>query len=517
MEQQSPKLIKLRSSFNKNEVDPKTLKQYNDLRNLLSIQKNPQFEDELSNLTMHQQKILNSLRRPNWIEKLQNSSDSKQNRRKNLSNLTPIAKDFTSRNNDPESNLVTQRKTFDRSNMSVLNQTMDYNSIIEPYFSLRKNSHKQPQILKGNNFDQAYMNKESKLIQMKQQIEELKLENDQIKNLNARLVERIDYLQNIIDKEADGTEFYYNYPPKPDEQLLNDVRQMKDRSTLEQNNQTQPEKKQNEQIAKIRKLYDDKIERDKRLAERSYNEMQRSFTLEIDQLQEILSQQCKAHIQLSNQHDNVVSKFNNYYTECDKYIADRELRLKQLKQDNNDLQQNLDQTTNLFNREKMEHEALKQTHSQYLEQYNVMKDENVKLRKEVMMYEEKYKFIDIGKLHEKIQLLTTQLDQSEKQRKRVQYELFDLRDKIFKATSKRISPRSKDFSDTKTQLGFGTSPGKENADHDKQWKGEDQVEETAQAMLEYIHNEISGQFPKGNQLNQWTNYINTQPGLVDEI
>jgi len=31
-----------------------------------------------------------------------------------------------------------------------------------------------------------------------------------------------------------------------------------------------------------------------------------------------------------------------------------------------------------------------------------MKDENVKLRKEVMMYEEKYKFIDIGKLHEKI-------------------------------------------------------------------------------------------------------------------
>jgi len=32
----------------------------------------------------------------------------------------------------------------------------------------------------------------------------LKLENEQIKNLNARLVERVEFLQNIIDKEADG-------------------------------------------------------------------------------------------------------------------------------------------------------------------------------------------------------------------------------------------------------------------------------------------------------------------------
>lgn len=36
-----------------------------------------------------------------------------------------------------------------------------------------------------------------------------------------------------------------------------------------------------------------------------------------------------------------------------------------------------------------------------------MKSENVNLRKEVLMYEEKYKFIDIGKMHEKVQYLTT--------------------------------------------------------------------------------------------------------------
>lgn len=50
----------------------------------------------------------------------------------------------------------------------------------------------------------------------------------------------------------------------------------------------------------------------------------------------------------------------------------------------------------------MEHEALIKTHDTFMEAYNVLHNESIKLRKEIMMYEEKYKFIDISKMHEKV-------------------------------------------------------------------------------------------------------------------
>ena len=50
------------------------------------------------------------------------------------------------------------------------------------------------------------------------------------------------------------------------------------------------------------------------------------------------------------------------------------------------------------------------------------------------MYEEKYKFIDISKMHEKIQFLTSKLDASEQKGKLLEDDLFELRDKILRAT-----------------------------------------------------------------------------------
>jgi hypothetical protein len=46
----------------------------------------------------------------------------------------------------------------------------------------------------------------------------LKREIDQLKNLNKKLVERVELLQSVIDKEASANTFYYNYPPKPEDQ-----------------------------------------------------------------------------------------------------------------------------------------------------------------------------------------------------------------------------------------------------------------------------------------------------------
>ena len=52
-----------------------------------------------------------------------------------------------------------------------------------------------------------------------------------------------------------------------------------------------------------------------------------------------------------------------------------------------------------------------------------------------MDYEVKYKFIDLDKLHERVQFLQVKFEASEHKGKLVENELYDLRDKILKATS----------------------------------------------------------------------------------
>ncbi len=103
---------------------------------------------------------------------------------------------------------------------------------------------------------------------LKQQIAELTSENEQIKDLNRKLIDRIDYLQSVIDEEASGKDFYFSYPPKPDLALM----QTSPRSNLKVDKPLML-KREEEHIMKLRSLYEDRIDRDKRLSDRRYNEM----------------------------------------------------------------------------------------------------------------------------------------------------------------------------------------------------------------------------------------------------
>lgn len=68
--------------------------------------------------------------------------------------------------------------------------------------------------LQATNFDRIYMKKNEDLESLKQQCKTFKTENNQLKKLNEKLMDRIDYLQSFIDKEAAASDFIYNYPPK---------------------------------------------------------------------------------------------------------------------------------------------------------------------------------------------------------------------------------------------------------------------------------------------------------------
>ena len=69
-------------------------------------------------------------------------------------------------------------------------------------------------------------------------------EINQLKKINEKLNDRVDYLQSIIEKEASASTFFYNYPPKADESLKN----------------VSKEKKADNEGQKVKKMYEDMME-----------------------------------------------------------------------------------------------------------------------------------------------------------------------------------------------------------------------------------------------------------------
>ena len=56
-----------------------------------------------------------------------------------------------------------------------------------------------PPMIKGSNLESLFSKKDSSLHELEEKTKELTQENEELKKLNLKLVEKMDYLQNIID------------------------------------------------------------------------------------------------------------------------------------------------------------------------------------------------------------------------------------------------------------------------------------------------------------------------------
>ena len=64
------------------------------------------------------------------------------------------------------------------------------------------------------------------------------------------------------------------------------------------------------------------MERDKRIYDKKFNDMQSSFANETDVLQDMISRQAKDLIIMAKENTVVNDKFNQYYSYCDQYMKD---------------------------------------------------------------------------------------------------------------------------------------------------------------------------------------------------
>ena len=62
--------------------------------------------------------------------------------------------------------------------------------------------------------DSFVKEKQNNIHTMTQQLKDLIRERDQLKKLNEKLVQKVDELQAMLEKEASANDYYFNYPPK---------------------------------------------------------------------------------------------------------------------------------------------------------------------------------------------------------------------------------------------------------------------------------------------------------------
>jgi hypothetical protein len=78
-----------------------------------------------------------------------------------------------------------------------------------------------------------------------------KKENDEIKKLNHKLIEKVDYLQSVVDKEASGKEYYFNFPSNP----------------IEPTTAIKKAEKAEKEVDRTRQVYEKKMQLDNRIHE----------------------------------------------------------------------------------------------------------------------------------------------------------------------------------------------------------------------------------------------------------
>ena len=110
----------------------------------------------------------------------------------------------------------------------------------------------------------------------------------------------------------------------------------------------------------------------------------------------------------------------------------------------------------IFKEEKDRADQYEKLYTELKQPYDDIKKEAHRLKLNLVKYEQKYGFIDIGKLHEQVASSTTKFEAAKKEAASYHKDLLDLRKQIMQATQK---------------FDRGNAKGRRRRDDDEPWKG----------------------------------------------
>jgi len=306
--------------------------------------------------------------------------------------------------------------------------------------------------------DQVYGKSQAELVRLKEENKDLSTEVQQLKTLNQKLTERVDYLQSIIEKEASANTYYFNYPPKAE---ATDDKQAKKTAAADS------------EVAKVKKMYEDQMELQKKQYENQIKTLKQSTSAEAEELQEMLSGTSRELIVMTHKFYEIEKNYKLYYKKSCKYIDDREAKLQELQAECNRMANEYGRFDEKFAEERHRADRAAKELDTLEVEHQALKTLSHKQRLEIIDYEERYKGIDISKLHEQIQYLQSQTLMAQLNEKAMENDLFQFREKIHRLASHYSSAG-------------GPSEKELKAKRRLAWRGPEEVEELCQMFTSFL-------------------------------
>ena len=107
----------------------------------------------------------------------------------------------------------------------------------------------------------------------------------------------------MIESEASANDYYFNYPPKQDDELNNkaDTEQMK-----------------------MKRIFDDQLAAANRAFERKYADMAESFSEEVERYNQMFADGQKNLLYWKDMFVDLDTKFKEYVTKSERYIKEKD-------------------------------------------------------------------------------------------------------------------------------------------------------------------------------------------------
>lgn len=130
----------------------------------------------------------------------------------------------------------------------------------------------------------------------------------------------------------------------------------------------------------------------------------------------------------------------------------------------------------IFKEEKDRADQYEKLYTELKQPYDDIKKEAHRLKLNLVKYEQKYGFIDIGKLHEQVASSTTKFEAAKKEAASYHKDLIDLKKQIMQATQKF----------DRGNQGEGGKKNRKRREDDEAWKGSEDVEKLSAIFTSYL-------------------------------
>ena len=226
----------------------------------------------------------------------------------------------------------------------------------------------------------------------------------------------------------------------------------------------------------MKRIFDEQLVAANRAFERKFADMAESFSEEIERYNQMFATSQKDLIYWKDMFVDLDTKFKEYVTKSERYIKEKDGQLAELREEAQEMAYKYENHGKIFKEEKDRADQYEKLYSELKQPYDDIKKEAHRLKLNLVKYEQKYGFIDIGKLHEQVASATTKCDAAQKEAASYHRDLLEIRKRIMDLTQKfdRGDPNA-----------AGGKRRRRKKEDDEQWKGSEDVEKLSAIFMAY--------------------------------